>query len=253
MGANPAIWNSNPRAVLLDVGFTLTFLDGERIARLAAAVGLSVLPAAIEAAESTLRRETAAGNGPPSVALATAANALRREAPAFYRRLLQLAMAPGDGGADRLDAAANALWTAHLKDNLWCRVGPGVNAALARLRNAGILLAVVSNSEGTVAAMLEAVGLARHLEIVIDSWVVGVEKPDPRIFRFALDHLSVAAHDAVMVGDTPAADVAGAEAAGICAVLLDPLGVYPAVNVPRFTDVAAFADALLRDRARRAP
>ena len=64
------------------------------------------------------------------------------------------------------------------------------------MRAAGIKLAVVSNSEGTVEAMLEEVGLRRHMEAVFDSWVVGVAKPDPAVFHLALDHLGVAARDA---------------------------------------------------------
>lgn len=113
---------------------------------------------------------------------------------------------------------------------------------------AGIKLAVVSNSEGTVEAMLNDVGLGRHIETVVDSWVVGIAKPDPRIFHLALDRLGVAAHEAIMVGDIPVADIAGAQAAGIRAVLIDPLALHSAAEVPRFTDVAAFVNALLGGR-----
>lgn len=174
----------------------------------------------------------AAGNGKPQAG-----------GPAFFRRLLDLAAA--EGTAAELDAAAASIWQSHLLRNVWSRVGAGVEAALARLREAGIMLGVVSNSEGTVGAVLDEVGLGRHLHTVVDSWVVGVAKPDPRIFHLALDRLGIAAADAVMVGDSPAADVAGAQAAGVTPILLDPLDVYPSSEALRFTDVPAVVDYLL--------
>jgi HAD superfamily hydrolase (TIGR01509 family) len=198
-------------------------------------------PAAVEAAEPDLRRELALyswastpdqGRSQPQAG-----------GPAFFRRLLELAAASGEPA--ELETAARAIWESHLRRNVWSRVGPGVDSALGRLRAAGVKLAVVSNSEGTVGALLAEVGLARHLDTVVDSWVVGVAKPDPRIFRIALERLAVSATDAVMVGDSLAADVAGAQAAGMDAVLLDPLDVHPASDVLRFADVPAVVDALL--------
>jgi putative hydrolase of the HAD superfamily len=89
------------------------------------------------------------------------------------------------------------------------------------------------------------VGLRRHLNAVFDSWVVGVAKPNPEIFKMALDHLGVSAPEAIMVGDTPAADVLGAQAAGVRAVLIDPYDLHPAAGVPRFRDLPAFVNSLL--------
>jgi putative hydrolase of the HAD superfamily len=157
--------------------------------------------------------------------------------------LLELAAA--EGTAADLNAAAASIWESHLRRNVWSRVGAGVDAALTRLRAADITLGVVSNSEGTVGAVLDEVGLGRHFHTVIDSWVVGVAKPDPRIFHLALDRMGIPAADAVMVGDSPAADVAGAQAAGVRPILLDPLDVHPSSDVPRFTDVAAVVEHLL--------
>jgi putative hydrolase of the HAD superfamily len=57
---------------------------------------------------------------------------------------------------------------------------------------------------------------------VIDSHVVGIEKPDPRIFRFALDALDVAPDRSLYVGDTVRFDVKGALAAGLQPVHVDP-------------------------------
>ena len=57
---------------------------------------------------------------------------------------------------------------------------------------------------------------------VIDSRVVGVEKPDARIFQLALDALGVEASRSVYVGDTVKFDVRGAEGAGLHPVHFDP-------------------------------
>jgi putative hydrolase of the HAD superfamily len=83
---------------------------------------------------------------------------------------------------------------------------------------------VISNSNGSVGSVLEETGLTAHLDFVIDSGVVGVEKPDRRIFELALATAKVAAADAVYVGDLYSVDVIGARGAGLQAILLDPRG-----------------------------
>jgi putative hydrolase of the HAD superfamily len=92
----------------------------------------------------------------------------------------------------------------------------------------GYRVAVVSNSDGTVAEALELAGFGGLFEIVIDSTNVGVSKPDPSIFGMALRELDVPAGGAWYVGDSHYHDVGGARAAGLAAsVLIDPLGLGP--------------------------
>ena len=65
--------------------------------------------------------------------------------------------------------------------------------------------------------------------VILDSAVVGVAKPDPAIFRLALDALGVPADRSVLhVGDSLRYDVAGALAAGLQPVHMDPYGFCPA-------------------------
>jgi putative hydrolase of the HAD superfamily len=158
--------------------------------------------------------------------------------------MLELAGAKGDAGV--LATAAATIHRKHLERNVWRRVGAGNREALERLRAAGFRLAVVSNSEGTVEAMLEEVGLRPFFETVVDSAVVGSVKPDALIFQIALDRLGLRPADAVMVGDSPTADVHGAHALGIRAALVDPLDLYPWIKAPRYPDLAAFATALVK-------
>jgi putative hydrolase of the HAD superfamily len=95
---------------------------------------------------------------------------------------------------------------------------PGVLAELGEL---GIARVVVSNWDISLRNVLERTGLAPLLDGVVISAEVGVAKPDPAIFARALTVAGVGADEALHVGDTPDADVAGARAAGIRAVLLD--------------------------------
>jgi HAD superfamily hydrolase (TIGR01509 family) len=238
----PSLAQPPPAAVLLDAGFTLIFPDGERIAEPARAAGLDVDGAAIEAAEDSVRREISRFVWPSTKADAGRNGALAGGV-ALFRRFLELARPDADG--DLLDRAAAAAWRAHRERNAWARVGLGVPEALARLRAAGIRLAVVSNSEGTLAAVLTELGLARAVDTIVDSWDVGVAKPDPAIFHLALERLGVPPGAALMVGDTPATDIAGARAAGVRVALVDPLGLHGDVDAPRFRDLAGLVDAII--------
>ena len=83
--------------------------------------------------------------------------------------------------------------------------------------------------EGTVEAALRQFGICQvgpgpgvEVGVILDSQVVGLEKPDPRIFALALDTLGVTAARAVHVGDSCRADVNGARAAGVTPLHFDP-------------------------------
>ncbi len=96
--------------------------------------------------------------------------------------------------------------------------------ALAGLRELGLRLVCVSNWDVSLPQVLERCGLSRALDGVVTSAQVGSRKPDPAIFRPALELARCSANEAVYVGDTPAEDVEGARAAGIRALLIDREG-----------------------------
>jgi putative hydrolase of the HAD superfamily len=106
----------------------------------------------------------------------------------------------------------------HAEANLWVRPVPGTREMLEGLERAGLRLAVISNADGRVAAYLENAGLADLFEFILDSAIEGVEKPDPRIFRTALERLDLEPAETVYVGDTWPVDVIGARGVGIPAV-----------------------------------
>lgn len=134
------------------------------------------------------------------------------------------------GVADEHLEAAATLIEEVLAGTAWVAVD-GAARTLQALAEAGYKLAVVSNAWGTVAQWLESHGVCSvsgegmpQVAAVIDSHLVGVEKPDPRIFQFALDALSVPPERSLYVGDTVRYDVNGAYAAGLHPVHVDPYG-----------------------------
>jgi putative hydrolase of the HAD superfamily len=152
----------------------------------------------------------------------------------------------------------------------WTHVGPGVAGALREIAALGLPVGIVSNSTGQVEQALDrldvcyapsgaapardadgdAGGEAQGINVgvVIDSAVVGVSKPDPQIFALALAALGLSAVDrstVVHVGDSLRYDVAGALAAGVRPLHLDPHGFCPAPDghehIRRLSDIAALA------------
>jgi putative hydrolase of the HAD superfamily len=93
--------------------------------------------------------------------------------------------------------------------------------ALADLRARGLALVCVSNWDCSLPEVLARVGLAERLDGIVASATAGHRKPDPAIFAAGLELAGCTADEALVVGDTPGEDLAGAAAAGIPAVLID--------------------------------
>ena len=124
-------------------------------------------------------------------------------------------------------------------------------AALARLRTAGVTLGVISNWDDTLDAILERKGLRGYFAVVLASGTVGVAKPSRAIFEHALAAVGAPAGEAWHVGDDPGADAAGAQQAGLHALLLDPHGLYPGVEqrgIARARTLSAAVDRILGPR-----
>jgi putative hydrolase of the HAD superfamily len=88
-------------------------------------------------------------------------------------------------------------------------------------------------------------GATAQVAVVVDSEVVGVEKPDPAIFGIALDALSLPPDECLYVGDTVHFDVNGARAAGLRPVHLDPYRLCPHSDHPHLGSLAELAQALV--------
>ncbi len=120
---------------------------------------------------------------------------------------------------------------------IWSQVLPETSQVLERLRAEGYFMGVISNSVGTIEEQLGRAGLGQYFNTILDSALVGVEKPHPEIFQMALARAGVKASAAIFVGDTYATDIGGAENAGLRGVLIDRVGAYPRAECPRITSL----------------
>jgi putative hydrolase of the HAD superfamily len=201
------------RAVLLDAGGTLIHPDREFILARLADRGIE----ADAEAYTDARRHAVAAVGDMLRSDDPGTDAIR--ARAWFAALLTRLGLPEHG----LGAIAREIRARHEAGRLWVWTEPGTREALEALREVGLRLAVISNADGRVARYLETAGLADLFEFILDSAVVGIEKPDPRIFELACRRLGVDPDEAVYVGDTYEVDVLGARSAGIRPMLLgDP-------------------------------
>jgi len=142
------------------------------------------------------------------------------------------------------DSIIDSLWEAHQRFGLWTvPIEGGPDTVKTLLRN-GHRLGVVSNAEGQVARDLDNAGYRDLFEIVVDSHVVGVEKPDPAIFQIAIEKMKVRPEATIFVGDVPSVDVAGARAAGITPILLDRYELFLDWDVIRLRTTRELADLL---------
>jgi putative hydrolase of the HAD superfamily len=150
---------------------------------------------------------------------------LRRLEREWWYRLVRATFA-GYGEFADFDAYFDALFAFFADPANWTR-DPDAPALLAALRESGLELGVISNFDYRLYAILEALGLSRYFDSITISSEAGYAKPSPEIFRMALERHSLPADDALHVGDSEALDVAGARAAGVAVVLVDPQDAGP--------------------------
>lgn len=231
----------------LDAGNTVIFLDHARLAEIARGAGHDVR------AEVLVRTEGEAK------ALAESGGLLdvpwtHRERPGAigWGRMVGTMVHRAGVPEAAVPALLDAAWAVHEVRNLWCNVPEGMGDALDAMRAHGVKVAIISNSEGMLDRLFTDLGVLRHFDLVVDSGKLGIEKPDPRIFRVVLDRFGVAPERALHLGDVFATDVLGARAAGIRHALIDPYGHYAGrhLEVPRVPGVVAVARALAAGGAR---
>ena len=111
-----------------------------------------------------------------------------------------------------------------MHDSIRFSAFPDAAPVLRELRARGLRLVVCSNWDCSLPSVLADAGLLELVDGVVASAVVGADKPARPVFERALALCGCAAADAVHVGDSPAADLEGARAAGMRAVLIDRSG-----------------------------
>ena len=184
--------------ITFDAGQTLVELDLDFLARRLSERGLEVAPRALEAAAPAAWQRydewVAAGLGQAWQALMTA--------------LLEGA------GMREVQPAVGWLWSEQPRANLFRKPISGMVDLARELVRAGARLAVLSNSEGRLAELLEEISIAEPFAVIVDSGRLGIEKPDRRIFEYTLAAVGIEGAEPIHIGDSWAADIVGARDAG---------------------------------------
>ena len=229
-----------PKAVLLDVGGVLLLPEHERMLGALVRAGFTpsdeVLDNAHYAGAARLDEKTVTG-----------------EWPNYWRHYLDAYITTCGVPEEMRDDAHQHLDSEFAIVGSWTRVAPGSPDGLRALQATGVRLGIVSNADGTIEQMLRDAELVQvgegagvPVEVVIDSTVVGVAKPEPRIFELALDAMGVDPRDAWYIGDMPAFDVVGARNAGVRPFVMDPCQLHLDADYDRvasLTELAALVSA----------
>ncbi|MEE2704240.1 MAG: HAD-IA family hydrolase [Myxococcota bacterium] len=239
---------TNLEAILVDAGNTLVEMDyalfAERLRRVGCELSGPVLGRAEAAVRPAISRHLAGGSSTE-----------HEDAFSHYMRLMlerALAQAGQRPAPAELERGVRALVALRREPGaslrIWSVRRPDAGPFLEAVRSAGLRVVVVSNADGTVEQGLRDRGLAPLLDAVVDSHIVGAEKPDPAIFRHALEIAGSQPARTLHVGDMYAVDVVGARRAGCHAVLLDPYGDWEGWECERVPDLATLAQRVTGGR-----
>ena len=124
------------------------------------------------------------------------------------------------GIEDEAEHIAGRVYAEFGRADRW-RAYDDVAPAFERLRARGLSLGLISNWDQRLTGLMDGLNLLPLLDTVVSSAVVGLHKPDPRIFELACERLGVSADQSAHVGDHHYADILGARAAGLLPVLID--------------------------------
>ncbi|HYR62661.1 MAG TPA: HAD-IA family hydrolase [Actinomycetota bacterium] len=233
------------RAVFFDVGETLLApypSFGELFSEIMGGLGYEVTPGDVEEALATVAPSVGEAIGQAKTTWSTSREASRR----FWRDLYGTMLA--HWGIDDASGAIFDVIYGRFTSYESYRLFPDVIPTLTACRGAGLKLGIVSNFEEWLEGLLIEMEVAPFFAFMVISGKEGVEKPDPAIFRLALERSGVAPEDAVFVGDHPRLDVAAASELGMTGVLIDRPGRYPdfeGLRIERLTDLLPLLEAPL--------
>ena len=210
------------KVILFDAGDTLFQVKGgvgAVYAEVARRSGVHVEPSLIQRRFFSLW-----GKMPPLVFPGASSRDLPRLERAWWRGLVA-GVFEGVAFAD-FDRFFDAVYAEFEGETGW-ELFPETKETLRHLKGAGYRLGIVSNFDSRLFTICERLGIQGFFDSIITSTDVGVAKPQPLIFRKALDRFGVAAPESAFVGDSPAHDLAGARTVGMVPVLVDRSGRLP--------------------------
>jgi HAD superfamily hydrolase (TIGR01509 family) len=219
------------RTIFLDAGGVLVYPSWTRISAALAVRGVHVDPDVLARAEPHAKRQL-------DVAETINATSDAGRGWLYFNLLFERAGVPVDSS---VESALEELRAYHNENNLWEFVPPTVFPALAALRERGLKVTIVSNSNGKLRVLFDRLKLSGCVDCLLDSDVEGIEKPDPRFFELALARSGARKETTIHVGDLYHVDVVGARNAGLRAVLLDEAGLYLEADCPRVRSITELA------------
>ncbi len=205
------------RAVLYDVGQTLLYPDFPFLKKLLAEYGVQTEVMSLARSAAMAREKIARAKGN------------ERNYQAFFGYWMKLA-----GAAEKdIPEILRKIYERHQREHLWNWLDPEAKDALSTLHSRGYRLGIISNADGQISEAMARFGLAQYFDHIIDSALVGVEKPDLKIFFMALEKFQLPAAACLYVGDNYDNDIIGARNVGMAPLLLDPFDAVPENDVDR--------------------
>jgi HAD superfamily hydrolase (TIGR01509 family) len=224
------------RGIFFDAGNTIVFPDYSIYRGIAAALGVEV------AHEDVLRAEALARGAFDQAVASSPGRDVAGFWSVYYTPFYEHLGVPTGSIPAAIEKTRDA------NDRLlgiWSVPVEGFDEVMNALESRGLALGVVSNSDGRVEERLVEIGIRDRFDFVIDSAIVGVSKPHPRIFELALEAAGLPPSETAYVGDYYEVDVVGARGAGMTPVLFDPYGAYGDVDcevIARFGEIVGLVD-----------
>ncbi|MSR61842.1 MAG: HAD family hydrolase [Planctomycetes bacterium] len=174
-----------------------------------------------------------------------------RYTDAWFRSFQRHIFAPEGLAPAQFDALSEQLF-ARFEDARTFALYPGARELLGTLRARRLRLGLISNWSARLPQLLRALELDSAFDFVLGSAALGCEKPDPAIFRLALERVGLAPGSCLHAGDDARCDGAGALSCGIAAVLVDHqnrLGARERELCPVVSSLAELQDLILERAA----
>jgi putative hydrolase of the HAD superfamily len=224
------------KGVFFDAGNTILFPDYYIYRDICEALGVEV------AIDDIVKSEAAARSSFDRAVAESPKKEVHGFWPVYYTPFFEMLGVPDESISDAIEMTRVANDTGL---GIWREPIDGLDDTLDELVARDLALGVISNSDGRLEWRLDEIGILDRFDFVIDSAIVGISKPDRRIFQDALKRSSLEPSEAVYVGDYYEVDVRGARAAGMAPVLFDPVAAYDDVDcevIARFGDIVDVID-----------
>ncbi|MBD3347963.1 MAG: HAD-IA family hydrolase [Candidatus Eisenbacteria bacterium] len=225
------------RGVFFDAGNTVVFPDYRIYVDIASALGRDV------SLDQVRRAEARARGAFDSAVASSEGRDVDGFWPIYYTPFYEHLGLAGESGRRAIEMTRDANDEGF---GIWRVPVEGLESTVEELRGRGLKVGIISNSDGRLDARLAGIGIRDLFDFVIDSAVVGVSKPSPRIFEMAVEESGVPPEEAAYVGDYYEVDVVGSRGAGMRPVLFDPVGAYGEVDcetIDEFSRILELVDA----------